>query len=240
MALPTIDVPTYELTIPSTKKVLKVRPFSVKEEKLLLIAVEGGTPDDIISTVKQIINNCILEGEFDINKAPFFDVDYIFIFLRAKSIGSTVDVNLTCNNILDTGEKCGHTFPTAMDIEKAEMIENNISNDIRLDKDKGVRMKYPNYSVIKHIEEGNSIDKKVGLVINSIDHIYDKKGIYPARDHSKEELKDFVEKLTEENFKKLENYVDNFPSFAVRLEADCPKCSFHHNVRYTDFYDFFF
>ena len=109
MALPKIDVPTYELTIPSDKKVIRVRPFTVKEEKLLMIALESENADEIISTVKQVVNNCIIEGEIVINKMPFFDMDYIFVFLRAKSVGDNVEVNLTCNNEVN-GEVCGNVF----------------------------------------------------------------------------------------------------------------------------------
>ena len=96
MPLPKISVPTYDLTIPSNKEVIKVRPFSVKEEKLLLIALESKNVDEIISTVKQVINNCIVRGEVNIDKLPFFDIDYIFIFLRAKSVGESVEVKMTC------------------------------------------------------------------------------------------------------------------------------------------------
>lgn len=240
MALPKIDLPVYDLTIPSTQQVIKVRPFSVKEEKLLLLAVEENNVDNIISTVKQIINNCIIEGELDINKLPFFDIDYVFVFLRAKSVGDTVEVNLTCNNETENGI-CGNVFSADMDIRKCEIIkQDDVSNDIKLDKDKGVKMKYPNYSQMKHIEFGNEVDAKINTIINSIDYIYDKKGVYSSKDHSKEELRDFVEGLTEENFRKLEYFTDNFPTFAVVLEKKCNKCGFEHKVRYTDFYDFFF
>ena len=109
MALPKISVPTYDLTIPSTKEKIKVRPFSVKEEKLLLIALESENMGEIASTVKQVINNCIIKGEVDVDKLPFFDIDYMFIFLRAKSIGESVEVKMTCNNVVD-GEKCGEIF----------------------------------------------------------------------------------------------------------------------------------
>jgi len=238
--LPKIDVPIYELTIPSNKKVIKVRPFSVKEEKLLMIALESKEPDEIINTMKQVVNNCILDGDADINKLPFFDVDYMFIFLRAKSVGDHVEVSLTCNNETENGI-CGNVFPAEMDISKVEIIsDESVSNDIKLDKDKGVKMKYPNYAVMKRIEFSNEVDQKTNTIINAIDHIYDKKGIYSSKDYSKDELKEFVEGLTEENYRKLEEFVDNMPTFAVVLEKECNKCGFHHRVRYTDFYDFFF
>lgn len=240
MPLPKIELPTYELTIPSNGDVIKVRPFTVKEEKLLLIAAESKDANEIITTVKQVINNCVIEGTVDINKLPFFDIDYIFIFLRAKSVSETVPMRLTCNNVLEDGSTCGHMFEANMDISHASLEkDDSISNDIKLDKVNGVRMKYPNYSVVKHLEQAKDVDKKTALIINSIEYVYDKKGMHSAKDFSKEELKTFVEGLTEENYKKLESFVDNFPVTVVNLEADCGKCGFHHHVRYADFYDFF-
>lgn len=239
--LPKIDVPVYTVKIPSTGKQIKVRPFSVKEEKLLLMASESKSPDDVISTVKQVINNCIIKGDIDIDKAPFFDVDFLFIFLRAKSIGETVEVNLTCNNTLDSGLRCGHTFTTNMDISKNEIVyDENATSDIKLDKVNGVKMKYPNYSLIKQLDETPEVEKKTKIILNSIEYIYDKDGIYSAKDYSTKELQDFIEGLTEEKYKKLEAFVDSFPTFVVKLEADCPKCGFHHVVRYSDFIDFFY
>ena len=105
MTLPKITVPTYELTIPSSQQKIKVRPFSVKEEKMLLMALEAENMVDIANSVKQVINNCIISGEVDVDKLPFFDIDYMFIFLRAKSGGESVEVKMTCNNIVD-GNKC--------------------------------------------------------------------------------------------------------------------------------------
>lgn len=240
MPLPKIELPTYELTIPSNGDVIKVRPFTVKEEKLLLIAAESKDANEIISTVKQVINNCIIEGAVDINKSPFFDIDYIFIFLRAKSVSETVPMRMTCNNVLEDGTTCGNMFETNMDISNASLEKDeDVSDDIKLDKVNGVRMKYPNYSVVKHLEQAKDVDKKTALIVNSIEFVYDKKGMHSAKDFSKEELKAFVEGLTEENYKKLENFVDNFPVTVVNLEATCSKCGFHHHVRYSDFYDFF-
>lgn len=239
--LPKIEVPVYTVKIPSNGKEIKVRPFSVKEEKLLLMAAETNNIDDIVSTSKQILNNCLISGDVDIDKLPFFDIDFLFIFLRAKSVGETVDVSLTCNNTLENGNRCGHTFPTKMDINNCEIVtDDSLEWNIKLDKVSGVKMKYPNYALIKNLEGVNELDKKTTIIINSIEHIYDKNGVYSSKDYSSQELKEFVEGLTEENYKKMEAFVDNFPTFVVRIEADCPKCGFHHSVRYSDFTDFFY
>lgn len=241
MTLPKIDVPIYTVKIPSSGAEIKVRPFSVKEEKLLLMASESDNIDDIITTSKQVLSNCLVSGDANFDKLPFFDIDFLFIFLRAKSVGETVDVKLTCNNTLEDGNRCGHTFPTKMDISNCEIVtDDSISWDIQLDKNSGVKMKYPSYSLVKKLEGVPEVDKKTTIIVNSIEHIYDKKGVYSAKDYSSQELRDFIEGLTEENYKKLQAFVDNFPTFVVRIEADCPKCGYHHTVRYSDFTDFFY
>lgn len=238
--LPKIDVPVYTVSIPSSSKEIKVRPFTVKEEKLLLLAAESDSPDDIINTVKQVINNCIIRGEFDVDRAPFFDVDYLFIFLRAKSIGESVEVWLTCNNKVED-HVCGARFASKLDISNTEIIFNeDISETIKLDKVSGVRMKYPSYAIIKKLDKVPEIEKKTKVIVNSIEHIFDKNGVYSSKDYSSRQLEDFVGNLTEENYKKLEAFVDGFPAFVVRINEDCPKCGFHHEVRYSDFMDFFY
>jgi hypothetical protein len=239
MALPKIDLPVYELTIPSTGKVVKVRPFTVKEEKLLLMALESKVASDIITTVKQVINNCLVSGEIDVEKLPFFDVDYIFIFLRAKSVGESVTVNLTCHNVLKDGNECGNRFPSEMDIAKTETINKETNADIRLNATSGVKMRYPNYGIMRKIESLPEMEQRTEIIIASIDYIYDKKGMYSYKDYTKEELKEFVEGLTEENYNKLIEWIDNFPTVATVMEATCDKCGFEHKVRYTEFFDFF-
>ena len=154
-------------------------------------------------------------------------------------MGDIVEVKMTCNNILDTGERCGNVFEADMDVGKVETYQEvKVSDTIKLDTHRGVKMKYPSYSALRRMEK-NEIDQKTNLIIKSIEHIYDKDGVYPAKDYTPEELKEFVEGLTEKNYKQLEAFVDNSPTFIVNLEATCPKCKFEHKVRYTDFYDFF-
>ena len=239
MALPKIELPAYELEIPSSGKTIRVRPFTVKEEKMLLMAVESGVQSEIITTVRQVINNCILDGDIDVDKMPFFDVDYLFTFLRGKSVGETIEVKLTCNNVVEDGI-CGNQFVADMDIGKVELIKDeNISNDIKLGPQAGVKMRYPNYSIMRKVEELPEIDKKTFIIVSSIEYVYDKSGMHSYKDYTTDELKDFVEGLTEENYKKLEDYIDAFPAVAAKIDAVCPKCGFEHHVRYTDFFDFF-
>jgi hypothetical protein len=239
-SLPKIDVPIYDLKIPSTGQIIQVRPFTVAEEKLLMMAAESKDMEEIVKRVMQVLHNCIIAGEVNLNKLPFFDIDFMFIFLRAKSVGESVDLKLICNNEVKD-KKCGNPILAELNISKTEIYKDeNITNDITLEKDKGVVMKYPNYDIIKRLDdEKNPIDKKTNIIINSIDYIYDKKQRYYSKDFTKQELKKFVEELTQENYNKLEHFTENFPSFYNRLEVTCNKCGFHHDVRYTDFEPFF-
>lgn len=239
--LPKIDVPIYELKIPSNGKEIKVRPFLVKEEKLLLMAAESSDINEIIRTTKQIINNCIVEGEADVDKLPFFDIDYLFIALRAKSISETVEVRFTCNHVKPDGETCKNKFDTQIDISKAEIIKSDIPMVYELGGKVSVKMKYPSYSIMKVIDEkGNALDRKINIIINCIDQIVKAEKVYSSKDYSKEDLREFVENLTEENYKKLEGFTQNFPTFAIKLKHQCNKCDYDHNIEYTDFESFFY
>jgi hypothetical protein len=240
MTLPKIDVPIYELQLPSSKKSVRVRPFLVKEEKLLLIAVESKDQNTIIQTTKQIINNCLIDGDVNIDKLPFFDVDYLFIALRAKSIGETVTVNFICNMFTD-GNKCGAKFPVDIDIGKCEVKQKeDVSSTIKITDKVTIKMKYPGYEVMKRfMENEDAMSKKIKIMAASIDQIIDGSKILSSKDYSREELEKYIETFTEEQYKKLDQFVDNFPSFVILAEGKCPKCKFHHKLEYTDFTSFF-
>lgn len=240
MDLPKIDVPVYELKLPSSGKDIRVRPFLVKEEKLLLIAVESKDQNTIIQTTKQIINNCLIDKDTNIEKLPFFDIDYLFIALRAKSIGETVNVNFICN-MYSEGVKCGTMFPVDIDISNCEVKrKEDISSTIRLTDKITIKMKYPSYEVMKRfIENEDVLTKKIKIMASSIDQVIEGDKIFSSKDYTKDQLEQYIEALTEEHFKKLEAFVDNFPSFVILAEGKCPKCKYDHKLEYTDFTSFF-
>jgi hypothetical protein len=240
MTLPTIDVPIYELKIPSTGEPIKIRPFLVKEEKLLLMAVETKDENEIINTTKQIINNCIVEGEVNVDKLPFFDIDYLFIALRGKSIGESIDVSFTCRNRVD-GAECNTIFDAKIDIANVEIEKDeSITHTIDLTGGITVIMKYPNYTAMRLLTSKESnLEKKVNIVVACIERISKDNKTYDSKDYTKVEMTNFVTSMTEENYKKLENFVNNFPSFHVNSEAKCPKCGFVHKIKYKDFTSFF-
>jgi T4 bacteriophage base plate protein len=240
MSLPKIVTPTYTVTLPSNGKSVRIRPFLVKEEKLLLIAVQTKDTNEIINATKQVVNNCLVDNDVNVDSLPFFDVDYLITALRAKSISETVPIRFTCNNIVEEST-CGNVFSIDIDISKATILkDDSISSEIWLSGDTGVRMKYPKYSVVKTIMENETdLDKLIRIICASIDSIFDKKEVYSTKDMSKEEVQEFVEGLTKTQFAKLENFVANFPEFECKLTHTCEKCKYEHNIRYNNFDSFF-
>lgn len=239
--LPVIDLPTYELKVPSTGQVIKIRPFTVKEEKVLLIAAESKDPNEIINTTKQIIKNCIVSDEIDVDKLPFFDVDYLFIALRAKSVGEAIEIKFTCNNIIEDGSYCKNVFPAKIDIANCKIVKDeSISREIDLGSGIRVKMKYPNYSIMKAITEmKQGIEKQIHIISNSIEYIQNRDKVFTMKDITPSEVQRFIEDLTREQYSKLEKFINNFPSFVVTASAECPKCNFNHNLEYKDFVSFF-
>jgi hypothetical protein len=240
MGLPKIDVPTYDVTLPSNGKTIKIRPFLVKEEKLLLMAVESKDNENIIKTTKQVINNCIVSGDTDLEKMPFFDIDYLFIALRAKSIGEKIEMSYTCNNTFE-GNKCGGVFQTDIDISNCVIDKNeNIDLNIKLNNTMTIKMKYPSYTIMKAIMGNETVlEKKIRVICACVDRIINGDKVYTTKDFSKEELKRFIEGLTQEQYKKLEEFIDNLPTFYIASKSRCPKCAYEHNIKYTDFTRFF-
>lgn len=241
MTLPKIDVPTYDIRLPSNDKTVKIRPFLVKEEKLLLMAVESKDNENIIKTTKQVINNCIVAGDVDVEKLPFFDVDYLFIALRAKSVGEKIEMSYTCNNTIPESGRCGGVFQADIDISHCRIDKNeDVSMDVNLSGTLFVKMKYPTYSIMKAITGNETIlEKKISIIMSCVDRIVNGDKVYTNKDFTKEELRGFIEDLTNEQYKKLEEFVDNLPTFYIESKGLCPKCQYEHNIKYTDFTRFF-
>jgi hypothetical protein len=240
MALPKIDLPIYDLKIPSTGQEIKVRPFKVKEEKMLLIAAESNDVNDIINTTKQVINNCILTEGIDVEKLPFFDVDFLFIALRAKSVGESIALEFTCNAVIDD-KKCSHVYDGELDLTNCRIVkQEGIESNVNLGSGMFVKMKYPNYSIMKVIEVGEDVfDRKIKIIASCIEMIQKGEDIYTLKDVTKKEIIEFIENLSENQYSKLEMFIDNFPYFVVDIDTECPKCKTKHRKEYRDFSSFF-
>lgn len=245
--LPKVDVPTFDLKIPSNGQVITCRPFTVKEEKILLLAAHSKDENDIIMATLQVTQNCILTEGFDVRKFPFFDVDFLFIALRAKSVGEHVEVNFRCNHVLKPSpgpgefpDVCDHVFPVKIDILNCDIVKNEgIDSDIILGGGLRVKMKYPTYEVMKRNSSNEPLENIINIIAGSIDQVVKKQKVYTAKDFSRQELIEFVESLTHQQYAKLEEFVRNFPSFVIKAAAVCPGCNTNHDISYDDFTTFF-
>lgn len=245
MALPRINTPIYELTLPSTGKQIKYRPFLVKEQKILLMALESREQKEMLNAMKQIINNCAID-KVDVNQLPMFDLEYFFIKLRAKSVGEEIDLQLTHPNGKNSeGAICDHVTKQKLNLMSIEVHKpENHTNKITLDENTkiGVCLKYPTMALadkIQAAEKKSQIETVLDLVTDSIDYIFDSVSVYPAKDSSKKELVDFVNDLSQEQFKMLTDFFNDIPKLKHTVKWRCPECGCDESVDIEGMANFF-
>jgi len=218
MALPTLSVPTFDVEIYSTKQKVKMRPFLVKEEKLLILAAESNQRADMIRAMQEVINSCS-SGNIDAEKLPFFDLQNIFIKLRSQSIGKESEFNLICG-------ECGHKTPTTLDLENIDLRTSpNHTNKIMLTDDIGVVMKYPTAEVL--INENQPV---FDLVVSCVDKVFTTDEIHDAADQSYEEICEFIDGLTSDQFDKIVEFFETAPKILHTIEYTCPNCQTENTV----------
>lgn len=226
MALPAINTPTYEFNVPSTKQTVKFRPFLVKEEKALLIAQQSEDPNVMLNTLKSIIKSCTFD-KLDVEKLALFDIEYIFTQLRAKSVGEISEIYFTCNQCNDPKSKL------KIDINLSELevsFNSEHTATIELYDTVGMKMKYPNLNMVGKIDSAsNDMNALFDVIIECIDYIYDDNGVYPAAEQSKDELEQFINNLTQEQFQRVQKFFETMPRLEKKLEFNCPVCNFHHD-----------
>lgn len=237
MALPKMNAPLYNVTIPSTKKEIKFRPFLVKEEKSLLLAQQSEDPKVMINTLKSIIENCVVD-DVDVNKLATFDYEYLFTQIRAKSVGEIVELLFLCDTCDDDKAKT----QVNLDISKfAVEFPEGHNNNILLFDDVGIIMKNPTLDTLDKLEkikEGD-IDSIFDVVADCMESVYNTEEVFNTKDQTKQEVLDFLENLTQEQFKKIENFFLTMPKLKQIVEYDCPVCSKHHTKTMEGLASFF-
>lgn len=226
MALPMSSTPLYNLEIPSTGKVVNFRPFLIKEEKALLIAQQSESAKVMMDTLKQVIADCIKEKDIDVNQLATFDLEYIFTQLRAKSVGETVDLVVKC----DTCEDEKATVNVKIDISGLKVIKDpDHSNKIQLFDNVGVVMKYPSMELVDRLSTASdNIDTLFEIVIESIDYIYTAEEVFYIKEQTKEEVMDFLNNLTSDQFEKIQKFFETMPRLKKEISYRCPVCSTEH------------
>jgi rubrerythrin len=227
MALPINSTPTYTLTIPSTEKLVKYRPFLIKEEKSLLIAQQSEDPMVMVESLKDVIKSCI-KDEVDVDKLATFDLEYIFTQIRAKSVGEIVELFLKCDTCTD--EKAVAKVNIDLTTIKVEKSAEH-TNKIELFDDVGIQLKYPTMDVIKKLESANQsdIESVFGIVVDCIDFIYTSSEVFHAKEQTKQELMEFLNNLTSDQFIKVQKFFETIPRLKQEITYACPVCGKVHN-----------
>ena len=248
MTLPRVETPIYSLKLPSDKKrTIKYRPFLVKEEKILLTAMEGAKNlkgDEFKNAVREVIlrviENCV-EGDIQASTMPSFDTDYLFLNIRAKSRGEVIEPSFTCNQVNDKGETCGQVdaHPIKIDEIQVDFPDKDYSK-IMITKDIGIQFKFLSADEMKvHDDETDNIEKMFKIIIDSIDYVFDAENIYKGKETSKGELVQFVEYLTEEAFDQIKEFFEQMPTLRHTIQYKCSKCGHTEPVTLEGLEDFF-
>tara|TARA_B100000035_G_C20908398_1_gene512724 strand:+ start:128 stop:844 length:717 start_codon:yes stop_codon:yes gene_type:complete len=237
MTLPSIETPRYELTLPSTDKVVQYRPFLVKEEKILLVAMESNDNKEILNAIREILSACTYDS-IDVNTLPIFDIEYIFLQIRSKSVGEVSKVKLLCPDDKET------YADVEIDLTKVNVqVDDAHTNNIVIDENRklGIVFNYPTLEMTKagfNVTD-TDIDSLFDIMANSINHIYEGDKIYPSKDSTKEEMKKFLEGLPQTAFNKIKIFFETMPQLRHSVEVENPKTKVKSTIVLQGIRDFF-
>ena len=229
MPLPTISTPTYELEIPSLKKKVKYRPFLVKEEKILIMAMESEDPKQIANAVKNVISSCVLTKGIKVDALATFDIEYLFFNIRGKSVGESVEDLVTCPDDDET------QVPVEINLDEIEVqVSKDHKRDIKLDENLILRMKYPSMSeFIKNnfsLENSMSVEDTFNMITSCIEQVYNEEESWAAADCTQKELTDFIEQLTSNQFKEIEKFFETMPKLSHTIHLTNPNTGVESEV----------
>ena len=229
MPLPKIATPSYELELPSTGETIHYRPFLVKEEKVLVIALESEDTKQITTAIKTVIKNCILTKNTKVETLPTFDIEYLFLNIRAKSVGEEIEVNVICPDDEET------TVTVKIDLDAIKVQKNeNHTNKIKIDDSIMMEMKYPSLDqFIKNnfdFKKTNAMEQSFDLIASCIDKIYTEEEVWSAGDVTKKELMEFLEQMNSTQFKEIETFFETMPKLSHKINVTNPKTEVESEV----------
>jgi len=229
MPLPKIATPVYELELPSTGQTIEYRPFLVKEEKVLVIALESEDTKQITSAIKNVIKNCIRTKGVKVEDLPTFDIEYLFLNIRGKSVGEEIEVNVTCP---DDGVT---QVPITINLDDIQVQKNEEhSNRIKVDDNIMMEMKYPSLDqFIKNnfdFDDKNAMDQSFELIATCIDKIFTEDEVWAVEDCSKKEIVDFLEQMNSSQFKEIEKFFETMPKLSHSIKVKNPKTKKENEV----------
>ena len=229
MPLPKIATPTYELVLPSTDQTIQFRPFLVKEEKLLVLALESEDNKQITTAIKSVLKNCVLTKGIKVEQLPTFDIEFLFLNIRGKSVGEELEVNIVCPD----DEKTQVTVDINLDDIQVQKSEEH-NKQIKLDENLMMEMKYPSLDqFIKNnfdFNEKNQMDQSFQLIASCIDKIYSEEEVWATADCTKKEVNDFLEQMNSGQFKLIETFFETMPKLSHTIKITNPKTKVESDV----------
>ena len=241
--LPKLDVPIYSVNLISTGKPIRFRPFLVKEQKLFLMTAESADGNEMISTIRQVLKNCVLD-EIDIDSLPTFDLEFLFMHLRARSVEEVVELNYKCNNRVKDEEgqekTCSGVVNLKVNILEIEPTKNpKHEKKIQINNDLGIVFKYPTFEMFQKYEKMSESEVMINILVDCIDYIFDKEQVYYAKDTPKKELQDFVDNLQQKDLEKFKEFFDTMPEIKKDFHFKCPKCAYEEEITIKGMQSFF-
>lgn len=238
MNLPKIDVPIFSVELPSTNQKVTFRPFLVKEQKLFLMNAESTDSQETINVIRQVLKNCVISS-IDIDALPVFDLEYLFLNLRARSVSEVVNLKYKCNNTFED-KICGTINEINVNLlEIKPTVYPEHTNKIQLTDSVGICMKYPTFEMLNEMTGKSEGDVIMETIYNSIDYIYDKESVYNTKDISKKEIEDFIDNIQQKDLEKLRVFFDTMPKIKKELEYKCKKCDYQEKIVLEGIQDFF-
>jgi len=231
MALPQLNTARYTTVIPSIKKEVSFRPYLVKEEKVLMIALESNDQKQIIRAVKDVIKSCVFD-EIDVNKLSMFDIEALFLALRSKSVGEKVDVRLKCT-------ECEQLTDVHIDLDDIKIPTSDVENTISLTDSVGLIMRYPAIDDLADINQEGGVDEMMKIISKCIDSVYDDDGVYDHNTYTTKELEDFLDNLNSEQFKKISDFFQDLPAITYDANFNCANCKHNNKIELRGLQSFF-
>jgi len=241
--LPKIDVPIYEVKLISSGKLIQFRPFLVKEQKLFLMNTENDDVESTVKVIRQVLKNCVL-SDIDIDSLPIFDLEYLFMHLRARSVSEVVELKYRCNNTVkndkDEEKDCGHINSISFNVlEIKPTLTEGHTTKFQLNDKVGIIMKYPTFEIMQKSLGKSESDIIMDLIYSSIDQVYDENTVYHMKDNTRDEIIEFIDGMQQKDLENIRKFFDTMPKLKKEIDYKCTKCGYQENITLEGVQSFF-
>lgn len=241
--LPKIDTPVYEVKLISSGKLVQFRPFLVKEQKLFLMNTDNDDVESTVKVIRQVLKNCVL-SDIDIDALPVFDLEYLFMHLRARSVSELVELKYRCNNTVkndkDEEKDCGHINSISFNVlEIKPTLTEGHTTKFQLNDKVGIIMKYPTFEIMQKSLGKSENEIVMDLIYSSIDQVYDEDTVYHMKDNTRDEIIEFIDNMQQKDLENIRKFFDTMPKMKKEIDYKCTKCGYQENITLEGIQSFF-